>query len=332
MELALSLGEPPARPFAKSGGGGRPRTGLKLGFRSGLVVGQERREESMEEDRGKQGSLEGKEIEAMRGNPIVQLNLLPLAPVQSQESLPIGFPWTAVNGNLEASTKLLDVNQTPFGEDAEEGAAISLSPNSSISSFPMELAGGMDFATAAVEAERASSKGSDDEDNGGARKKLRLSKEQSAFLEESFKEQNTLNPVRNRARQPSFREALNDGSWRFLNVNLCFFILEAEVGSCQAAQSPPSSSRSLVPKSPCQDKAEANRSRLRVPETLLRYLEGRESSSSKGAHGAARLENSTALLHAASCHNAFHVPFLRARRPQSHLCRCHRQRRHLSLP
>ncbi|KAG0467579.1 hypothetical protein HPP92_019159 [Vanilla planifolia] len=148
----------------------------------------------MEEDRGKQGSLEGKEIEAMRGNPIVQLNLLPLAPVQSQESLPIGFPWTAVNGNLEASTKLLDVNQTPFGEDAEEGAAISLSPNSSISSFPMELAGGMDFATAAVEAERASSKGSDDEDNGGARKKLRLSKEQSAFLEESFKEQNTLNP------------------------------------------------------------------------------------------------------------------------------------------
>uniref|UniRef100_A0A803LM39 Uncharacterized protein n=1 Tax=Chenopodium quinoa TaxID=63459 RepID=A0A803LM39_CHEQI len=38
------------------------------------------------------------------------------------------------------------------------------------------------------------SKGSDDEENGSTRKKLRLSKEQSAFLEESFKEHHTLNP------------------------------------------------------------------------------------------------------------------------------------------
>ncbi|EPS58259.1 hypothetical protein M569_16556, partial [Genlisea aurea] len=36
---------------------------------------------------------------------------------------------------------------------------------------------------------------SDDDENGvNTRKKLRLSKEQSAFLEESFKEHNTLNP------------------------------------------------------------------------------------------------------------------------------------------
>ncbi|KAF2307755.1 hypothetical protein GH714_031482 [Hevea brasiliensis] len=46
----------------------------------------------------------------------------------------------------------------------------------------------------AIEAERASSRASDDEENGLTRKKLRLSKEQSAFLEESFKEHNTLNP------------------------------------------------------------------------------------------------------------------------------------------
>jgi homeobox-leucine zipper protein len=37
--------------------------------------------------------------------------------------------------------------------------------------------------------------GSDDEDGGTTRKKLRLSKEQSALLEESFKEHSTLNPV-----------------------------------------------------------------------------------------------------------------------------------------
>ncbi|GFZ16584.1 homeobox protein 2 [Actinidia rufa] len=45
------------------------------------------------------------------------------------------------------------------------------------------------------ETERASSHGiSDEEDADGSRKKLRLSKDQSAILEESFKEHNTLNP------------------------------------------------------------------------------------------------------------------------------------------
>ncbi|KAL0329515.1 UNVERIFIED_CONTAM: Homeobox-leucine zipper protein HAT4 [Sesamum radiatum] len=43
--------------------------------------------------------------------------------------------------------------------------------------------------------ERASSRGiSDEEDAENSRKKLRLSKDQSAILEESFKEHNTLNP------------------------------------------------------------------------------------------------------------------------------------------
>ncbi|MBA0842358.1 hypothetical protein Goarm_002188 [Gossypium armourianum] len=46
----------------------------------------------------------------------------------------------------------------------------------------------------AVETERTSTRASDDDDNGSTRKKLRLSKEQSAFLEESFKEHSTLNP------------------------------------------------------------------------------------------------------------------------------------------
>lgn len=36
---------------------------------------------------------------------------------------------------------------------------------------------------------------SDEDENGFGRKKLRLTKEQSDFLEESFKEHNTLNPV-----------------------------------------------------------------------------------------------------------------------------------------
>lgn len=49
------------------------------------------------------------------------------------------------------------------------------------------------------EVERSASRASNednDDDNGSTRKKLRLSKDQSAFLEDSFKEHSTLNPVR----------------------------------------------------------------------------------------------------------------------------------------
>ncbi|WOK95587.1 homeobox-leucine zipper protein HOX19-like [Canna indica] len=51
-----------------------------------------------------------------------------------------------------------------------------------------------------AEAERGSSRGSDEEeDNSSARKKLRLTKEQSALLEDRFKEHSTLNPKQKQA-------------------------------------------------------------------------------------------------------------------------------------
>ncbi|XP_039000197.1 homeobox-leucine zipper protein HOX11-like [Hibiscus syriacus] len=81
-----------------------------------------------------------------------------------------------------------------LGDEAEEGAAQS-SPNSAVSSFPMDFGitnGGR--RNMETETERGSSRASDDDENGSTRKKLRLTKEQSAFLEESFKEHNTLNP------------------------------------------------------------------------------------------------------------------------------------------
>jgi homeobox-leucine zipper protein len=49
--------------------------------------------------------------------------------------------------------------------------------------------------TEAIDAARASSRASDDDENGLTRKKLRLSKTQSAFLEASFEELQSLNPV-----------------------------------------------------------------------------------------------------------------------------------------
>ncbi|KAM0883157.1 hypothetical protein ACQ4PT_031841 [Festuca glaucescens] len=95
----------------------------------------------------------------------------------------------------------IDVNRAPAArgscgasEDEEPGAS---SPDSTLSSLsgkrraPARSGGG--------EQERAGA-GSDDEDDSGAaggaasRKKLRLSKDQSAVLEERFKEHSTLNP------------------------------------------------------------------------------------------------------------------------------------------
>jgi len=123
----------------------------------------------------------------------------------------MGLVWTragSLSSELGGSSRGLDVNaQPPLAEDeAEEVAALSSSPNSAASSFQMDLCiynRGGSFYKRNYEGEaydqRASSRASDEDDNNGsggnARKKLRLSKEQSAFLEESFKEHNTLNPV-----------------------------------------------------------------------------------------------------------------------------------------
>ena len=113
----------------------------------------------------------------------------------------------------EAPARGFDVNRAPSAaasafaaleeEDDEEeedpgaGALSSSSPNDSAGSFPLDL-GLRAEGTAAARAggERSSSRASDeDEGTSNARKKLRLSKEQSAFLEESFKEHSTLNTV-----------------------------------------------------------------------------------------------------------------------------------------
>ncbi|XWS49701.1 hypothetical protein CRYUN_Cryun12cG0025800 [Craigia yunnanensis] len=87
----------------------------------------------------------------------------------------------------------IDVNRLPSTVDYEEEAGV-LSPNSTISSVSgkrSEREGNGDE----LEIERACSRGiSDEEDGDISRKKLRLSKDQSAILEESFKEHNTLNP------------------------------------------------------------------------------------------------------------------------------------------
>lgn len=96
------------------------------------------------------------------------------------------------------AARVLDVNRFPLpaAEDTDDGASLS-SPNSAVSSFQMDFSiMNGDAARNKREYEReVADRTSDDEENGSTRKKLRLSKEQSAFLEDSFKEHTTLNPV-----------------------------------------------------------------------------------------------------------------------------------------
>ncbi|CAL9772871.1 unnamed protein product [Musa acuminata subsp. burmannicoides] len=88
----------------------------------------------------------------------------------------------------------IDVNRAPSSgaveRDSEEDAGAS-SPNSTLSS----VSGKRAERDTHLGDEHDPDRGISDEDDGdGSRKKLRLSKDQSAILEESFKEHNTLNP------------------------------------------------------------------------------------------------------------------------------------------
>ncbi|KAL9246861.1 hypothetical protein vseg_020347 [Gypsophila vaccaria] len=92
----------------------------------------------------------------------------------------------------------IDVNvSTRVGGGGEEEEAGASSPDSTVSTVSGKRSSGDRDSGGEVEVERTSSRGvSDDEDGGGenSKKKLRLTKDQSATLEESFKEHSTLNP------------------------------------------------------------------------------------------------------------------------------------------
>ncbi|KAF3442657.1 hypothetical protein FNV43_RR16573 [Rhamnella rubrinervis] len=201
MELALSLGHDASTPFTfldKT-----PKIANKdLGFRMALGSSfSAARSEEIKEARG------GQDNRRTSSDPPVQLDLLPLVPVpRTQTALQFRLPWLTDNmvlsepGSSDGLGKGLDVNRLPVvatAEETEDGAALS-SPNSTVSSFHMDFGarnGGRSKRDhLEFELERASSRASDDDENGSTRKKLRLSKEQSAFLEESFKEHSTLNP------------------------------------------------------------------------------------------------------------------------------------------
>lgn len=120
----------------------------------------------------------------------------------NQGAIPPSVPPTDLNAETRSYSRGIDVNRLPstsalvaLTAERDDEALVS-SPNSTLSSVS-----GKRVEREENEAERESSShgiSGDEDDDGGeasaARKKLRLSKDQAAVLEETFKEHNTLNP------------------------------------------------------------------------------------------------------------------------------------------
>ncbi|KAH9618498.1 hypothetical protein KSS87_004558 [Heliosperma pusillum] len=131
--------------------------------------------------------------------PTVNPFLHKLQRIQSTDSYPPTTDRSAESCRL--FLRGIDVNRPAGGAGAEEEDAGVSSPNSTVSTVSGKRSLCERDSTSAgaaddLDIERGSSRGlSDDEDGGdNSRKKLRLTKDQSAILEDSFKEHNTLNP------------------------------------------------------------------------------------------------------------------------------------------
>ncbi|XP_059307554.1 homeobox-leucine zipper protein HAT4-like isoform X1 [Lycium ferocissimum] len=137
-------------------------------------------------------------------NPL-QLNSLASSPFNlfQKNSWTDSFPSS--DQNLEKCRTFLkgiDVNRVPsITYEEEEEAGVS-SPNSTISSLSGNKRSEREitcYEELEIMERECSRSISDEEDGETYRKKLRLTKDQSAVLEESFKEHNTLNPKQKQA-------------------------------------------------------------------------------------------------------------------------------------
>lgn len=219
MELGLRLGDASepmkflqenstqeARRFTKI----RKSSGLNLGMDLSLHQEMEKARETEDEENGEkedddhtsEGVGTGSDGDGDHGETSLQLNLLPFSPVPRQlisSHIDQSLPWSSDNGSSEndssrnkgpPAARRLDVNRLPAA--AEEASTA----NSEGSLFQMDFGNKREFE--ATGNERESFRASDDDD-GNTRKKLRLSKQQSVFLEQSFKEHSTLNPKQKQA-------------------------------------------------------------------------------------------------------------------------------------
>ncbi|KAG1362146.1 hypothetical protein COCNU_10G003650 [Cocos nucifera] len=193
----------------------------------------------------------------------------------------------------------IDVNRAPATERESEEEAGASSPNSTVSSVSGKRGDREVPGSEEHEAERACSRGiSDEEDGEGSRKKLRLSKDQSAILEESFKEHNTLNPKQKLALAKQLNLRPRQVEVWFQNRRARY---EAETDR-------------VVLDEGVSDEVEADGGGLRVPQEMLRESHRRKSKASEGSPGAESSEAIASVLHAHDpSHHPHHVSFMRAR-------------------
>ncbi|KAD4888739.1 hypothetical protein E3N88_20812 [Mikania micrantha] len=235
MELALSLGDTP-KPFSLLDHHSRSQQQKMkdLGFCMGL--GSSRNLDDLHRKTDEKAiSSSPDQPPTPPSQPPMQLDLLPFSPVLRSLPQPSSshrsLPWLSKNFEPASQTKPANVEVKPLSavsdqETGEGPAAGKSSPNNSnsgTSSFQMDFCSifksGRSFHSKKTDLElptvnleyldvrerdhRSSSRGagmiSDEEENGLTRKKLRLTKEQSAYLEDSFKEHSTLNPKQKQA-------------------------------------------------------------------------------------------------------------------------------------
>ncbi|KAL3348799.1 hypothetical protein AABB24_022123 [Solanum stoloniferum] len=123
--------------------------------------------------------------------PPFPLNLLPFMHHHQISSGRRDEGGERVRGGIDMNEPARMITECDDEEDEEEDQVLMVSsPNSTVSS----VSGKRSHDREENEGERATSSLEDDGGDAAARKKLRLSKEQAAVLEETFKEQNTLNP------------------------------------------------------------------------------------------------------------------------------------------
>ncbi|XP_072992156.1 homeobox-leucine zipper protein HOX19-like [Typha latifolia] len=118
---------------------------------------------------------------------------------------PFSSVMISINNNEEPSLSLCLPDNMKVMRELEVKPHTRLSsPHSTVSSFsaayPQSVKREKDTGNDEAEVEKVSSRStSEGEEDGGARKKLRLTKEQSALLEDRFKEHSTLNPKQKQA-------------------------------------------------------------------------------------------------------------------------------------
>ncbi|KVH89376.1 Homeodomain-containing protein [Cynara cardunculus var. scolymus] len=137
--------------------------------------------------------IDGREHVSQLNSP-VQLYLLPLTPVLRDGPL----LWSSDNGSFDGCSsgkrKGFDVNSMVVAPAGIEEATSSLRQDYSSYVRTRNVIGKMEFDGRNDTGELVS-RASDEDENGIYRKKLRLSKQQSGYLEESFKDHSTLNCI-----------------------------------------------------------------------------------------------------------------------------------------